>query len=49
MCGANTNEGEASTSQQQSGTTLLDKFSHGLIAKCASEVNVSEHFFKLCE
>ncbi|XP_045489439.1 E3 ubiquitin-protein ligase hyd isoform X4 [Pieris rapae] len=37
MCGSSTNE-EASASHQQSGTTLLDKFTHALIVKCTNEM-----------
>ncbi|XP_038209535.1 E3 ubiquitin-protein ligase hyd [Zerene cesonia] len=40
MCGANANEteGPSSSSHQQSGTTLLDKFTHALIVKCTNEM-----------
>ncbi|XP_045510523.1 E3 ubiquitin-protein ligase UBR5 isoform X7 [Colias croceus] len=40
MCGANASEteGPSTSSHQQSGTTLLDKFTHALIVKCTNEM-----------
>ncbi|CAH2068813.1 unnamed protein product, partial [Iphiclides podalirius] len=41
MCGANSGDGDTrpgSPSLNQSGTTLLDKFTHALIVKCTNEM-----------
>lgn len=41
MCGATASDNESrpgSPSLNQSGTTLLDKFTHALIVKCTNEV-----------
>lgn len=48
MCGSSGASGESesrpsSPAPSQSGTTLLDKFTHALIVKCTNEVSVYIH------